>query len=85
VHEPREAWMLQIGRNLTDAVDGFLLQHRYVIVDRDPLYTRISNDARVQWCEKRKPASSQPQSQRLRGTLGRLSTARVSSPRHSVG
>jgi hypothetical protein len=32
--------MLQIGRNLTDAVDGFLLKHRYVILDRDPLYTR---------------------------------------------
>jgi putative transposase len=40
VHEPHEAWMLQIGHNLTDAVDGFLLKHRYVILDRDPLYTR---------------------------------------------
>jgi putative transposase len=38
-HEPHEAWMLQIGRNLTDVVDGFLLKHRYVIMDRDPLYT----------------------------------------------
>jgi transposase InsO family protein len=32
--------MLQIGRNLTNAVDGFLLKHRYLLVDRDPLYTR---------------------------------------------
>ncbi len=32
-------WMQQIGRNLTDAVDGFLLGKRYLIVDRDPLYT----------------------------------------------
>jgi putative transposase len=39
VHEPYEAWMLQIGRNLTDAVDGFLLKHRYLIMDRDPLFT----------------------------------------------
>jgi hypothetical protein len=29
--------MLQIARKLTDAVDGFLLMHRYVIMDRDPL------------------------------------------------
>jgi transposase InsO family protein len=39
VDEPHEAWMLQIGRNLTDVVDGFLLKHRFVIMDRDPLYT----------------------------------------------
>jgi putative transposase len=39
VHEPHEAWMLQIRRNLTDVVDGFLLKHRYVVMDRDPLYT----------------------------------------------
>jgi hypothetical protein len=30
VYEPHEAWMLQIGRNLTDAVDGFVLKHRYL-------------------------------------------------------
>ena len=33
------AWMAQIGRNLTDVVDGFLRDTRYLIVDRDPLYT----------------------------------------------
>jgi len=31
--------MQQIGRNGTDAFDGFLLNVRYVILDRDPLYT----------------------------------------------
>jgi putative transposase len=31
--------MLQVGRNLTDAIDGFLLEHRYVIMDRDPVFT----------------------------------------------
>ncbi len=36
---PDGQWMQQIGRNLTDAVDGFLLSKRYLIVDRDPLYT----------------------------------------------
>ena len=32
-------WMTQIARNLTDAVDGFLAGKRYLIHDRDPLYT----------------------------------------------
>ncbi len=32
-------WMSQIGRNLTDAVDGILVGKRYVIHDRDPLFT----------------------------------------------
>ena len=36
---PDGQWMQQIGRNLTDAVDGFLLDKSYLIVDRDPLYT----------------------------------------------
>ncbi len=39
VHEPGERWMMQVARNLTDAVDGFLSAKRYIIVDRDPLYT----------------------------------------------
>jgi hypothetical protein len=32
-------WMNQIGRNLTDAVDGILKDKRYLIHDRDPLFT----------------------------------------------
>src|SRR5262249_42953428 len=32
-------WMLQIARNLTDAIDGFLRNKRYLIHDRGPLYT----------------------------------------------
>src|SRR5262245_51394085 len=33
-------WMGQIARNLTDAVDGFFTGKRYLIHDRDPLYTK---------------------------------------------
>jgi putative transposase len=36
---PGGAWMEQIARNLVDAVDGLLLGKRYVLADRDPLYT----------------------------------------------
>jgi len=32
-------WMTQIARNVTDAVDGILQGKRYLIHDRDPLYT----------------------------------------------
>ena len=38
-HDPYGAWMEQIARNLTDAVDGFLRNTRYLIHDRDPLFT----------------------------------------------
>ena len=37
---PGGAWMEQVARNLIDAVDGFLLGKRYVLTDRDPLYTQ---------------------------------------------
>ena len=32
-------WMSQMGRNLTDPVDGILSGKRYLIQDRDPLFT----------------------------------------------
>ena len=32
-------WMSQVGRNMTDAVDGVLTGKRYLIHDRDPLFT----------------------------------------------
>jgi putative transposase len=45
-------WMRQIGRNLTDAVDGILTGKRYLIHDRDPLFTadflNVLADAGVQ-------------------------------------
>lgn len=37
--QPCEAWMKQMARNLTDPFDGFLRDARYLIMDRDPLYT----------------------------------------------
>ena len=36
---PHGDWMQQVARNLLDAKDGFLLGKRYMILDRDPLYT----------------------------------------------
>ena len=37
--DPNGAWVVQVARNLTDCVSGFLLGKRYLIHDRDPLYT----------------------------------------------
>ena len=37
---PDAAWMTQVSRNLTDAIDGFLVDKRFLIHDRDSLFTR---------------------------------------------
>ena len=36
---PNGEWMQQVARNLVDCEDGFLLGSRYLIHDRDPLFT----------------------------------------------
>ena len=36
--------MHQLARNLTDAFDGFLMGKRYLIHDRDPLFTKEFRD-----------------------------------------
>jgi transposase InsO family protein len=36
--KPNGLWMEQIGRNLTDCIDGVLRGKRYLIHDRDPLF-----------------------------------------------
>ena len=37
--KPDGAWMVQVARNLTDVEDGFLAGKKYLIHDRDPLFT----------------------------------------------
>ncbi len=39
VRQPDGEWMKQVARNLTDADSGFLNGDRYLIHDRDPLFT----------------------------------------------
>ena len=39
IHQPHGAWMLQVARNLLDSMDGFLTGKRFLLLDRDPLYT----------------------------------------------
>ncbi len=40
IRDPFGEWMEQVARNLTDCFDGFLLGKRYIIIDRDPLFTK---------------------------------------------
>ena len=40
VHRPHDSWMRLLARNLTDAVDVFLVKHSYLMMDRDPPFTR---------------------------------------------
>ncbi len=41
---PNEAWMLQISRNLTGPIDGFLADKKFVILDRDSKYSAAFRD-----------------------------------------
>ena len=41
---PNEAWMEQIARNLTDPMDGFLVNKRYLLMDRDDKYCKGFRD-----------------------------------------
>jgi transposase InsO family protein len=49
---PNETWVMQIGRNLTDPLDGFLAEKRLLILDRDSKYSsafrHLLNNAGVQ-------------------------------------
>ncbi len=37
--QPDGPWMIQVARNLTDGIDGFLRHKCYLIHDRDPVFT----------------------------------------------
>jgi putative transposase len=37
---PAEPWMIQIGRNLTDPIDGALAEKRFLILDRDSKFSK---------------------------------------------
>lgn len=43
---PNGLWMVKVARNLTDRFDGYLRNKRYLIRDRDPLYTATFRQVR---------------------------------------
>ncbi len=44
VHRPHGDWVKQMFRNLTDAIDGFLLGKTHILMDRDPVFTKDARD-----------------------------------------
>ena len=60
-------WMGQIGRNVTDAVDGILKGKSYLIHDRDPLFTaEFLKHAQRRWCEVSQVAAAFAKSECVR-------------------
>jgi transposase InsO family protein len=41
---PNEGWMMQVGRNLTNPIDGFLVEKELLILDRDSKYSAAFRD-----------------------------------------
>ena len=41
VRDPYGQWMTPVARNLTDSFDGFFIDTRYVILDRDPMFSTV--------------------------------------------
>src|SRR6516165_3400514 len=48
--EPDSAWVTQCRRQLTDAVDGFLLGKRFLLHDRDPLFSEAFRETLAATC-----------------------------------
>ena len=67
---PDEQWMMQIGRNLTDTVDGFLNGTRYVLMGRDgkfcPAFREILKNEDI------KPVQLPPRSPNLNSHVERF-------------
>ena len=63
---PNADWMMQVGRNLLDVVDGPLAGKKYLILDRDTKYCAAFR----QMLGREYPAATAlAQSERVRGTL----------------
>ena len=61
--QPHAGWIKQIARNITDPMDGFLLGIRYLIMDRDGIFTAEFRDFLKQ--EGVKPVRLPPRSPNL--------------------
>ena len=80
---PNGNWMAQIARNLT-GWDDFLSNKRYLIHDRDPLFTKefrgILKAARMILSDRRESKGQKPQLEFLRRALRALHQIRVPEP-----
>ena len=76
--DPGGDWMKQMARNLLDADDGFLRGKRYLILDRDPLYTKEFREMlRGGRGEASSSARAEPEFERLRREIRALDQKRM--------
>jgi hypothetical protein len=78
-------WTSQIGRNLTDGISGFLTGKRYLIHDRDPLFTaeflKMLADAGVKSVKLRRVhLISMPTARQIRAVSKTSGTSGITSP-----
>ena len=70
---PSGEWVVRIGRQLADGLDGFLLNHRYLIRDRDPLYTSSFDELlRLGRRGADQASPTEPEPERVRGAVRAL-------------
>ena len=74
---PDQRWMVQMARNVTMAEWGFLSWGQYLIHDRDGEYCPAFQQIITAAGEAGTVATSVPESQRLRGTVGEIRQGRV--------
>src|SRR5262245_58845431 len=79
---PNGAWMSQIARNWTDCEDGFLLQCRYLIHDRDPLFTKAFRETLERSGVQTVRLPSQPEFERVRRAIRSIDQVRVLGASH---
>ena len=83
---PNGEWMKQIARNLTDCDDGFLTGVRYLIHDRDPLFTRAFRESlRSSGVEMVKLPARSPNLNAYAEKIRSLHQVRVSGTDHPSG
>jgi hypothetical protein len=74
---PGGEWMKQMARNLLDADDGFPRGKQYLILDRDPLYTKAFRQMLAGQGEAIAVAREEPELERLRGEFCALDQKRM--------
>ena len=68
--QPHGGWIKQIARNITDPVDGFLLGIRYLIMDRDGIFTvEFRNFLKQEGVKPVRLSAAFAESERLRGAV----------------
>ena len=77
---PNGPWMLQLARNLIDDFDSFLTDKRYLIHDRDSLFTREFRELLRLAGVRPLRLPPKPESERIRRAFRALDQVLVSQP-----